>query len=96
MQYFPITVMCLGLLAIGFPALAKDPKTQKPDTQTMMETYKKLATPGEQHKKLAEQEGTWTTNTKHWMEPGKPPEESIGTCENRVILEGRRTAADAA
>lgn len=54
MRYFPITVMCLGLLAIGFPALAKDPKTQKPNTQTMMETYKKLATPGGIHQDLRE------------------------------------------
>lgn len=61
----------------------------------MMAMYKKLANPGEQHKNLAEQEGTWTTNTKHWMESGKPPEEFIGTCENRVILEGQRTDAEA-
>ena len=55
MWYFPITVLCHGFLTIGFPALAKDPKTQKPDTQSMMETYKTLATPGKQHKTLAEQ-----------------------------------------
>ena len=52
------------------------------DMQAMMETYKKLATPGEPHKQFASLAGSWTTKTKEWMEPGKPPTESTGTCGN--------------
>ncbi|HEY6083785.1 MAG TPA: DUF1579 domain-containing protein, partial [Nitrospira sp.] len=29
------------------------------------------------------------TKTKEWMEPGKPPMESTGTCEEKVLLDGR-------
>jgi len=61
----------------------------KMDMQAMMEIYKKAGTPGEPHKLLAKLEGNWTTRTRGWMEPGKPPTESIGTCEQKMILGGR-------
>ncbi|WHZ25806.1 MAG: hypothetical protein OJF51_000601 [Nitrospira sp.] len=89
MRFSLTTLLCLFILAVGSPVSAKNQQPKKPDPQTMMETYKKLATPGEQHKKLAELEGTWITQTKHWMEPGKPPEETAGTCEMHMMLDGR-------
>jgi hypothetical protein len=55
----------------------------------MMEMYKKLATPGAPHKLLASMTGIWTTRTKSWCEPGKPPMESTGTCEQKMLLGGR-------
>lgn len=61
----------------------------KMDMQAVMEVYKKLAIPGAPHKLLARMEGSWNTRTKSWMEPGKPPEESIGVCEQKMILGGR-------
>jgi hypothetical protein len=42
----------------------------------------------EPHKLLAKLEGSWITTSKGWMEPGKPPVESTGTCEQRMILDG--------
>jgi hypothetical protein len=57
--------------------------------QAMMETYKKLATPGEPHRHLASLAGSWTTKTKSWMEPDKPPMESTGACEEKILLDGR-------
>ncbi len=59
------------------------------DMQAMMEVYKKVGTPGAPHKLLASLEGSWTTKTKSWMEPNKPPMESTGTCEAKVLLDGR-------
>ncbi|MGH7232735.1 MAG: DUF1579 domain-containing protein [Nitrospiraceae bacterium] len=59
------------------------------DMQAMMETYKKLATPGEPHKSLASMAGSWNTKTKSWMEPNKPPMESTGSCEQKMLLGGR-------
>ena len=83
-------VTCLTLLFINTPAFAKESKEKKAvDPQTMMETYQKLATPGEPHKQLTSLAGTWTTHTKEWMEPGKPPTESTGTCDFKVLLDGR-------
>jgi len=61
----------------------------KMDMQAMMEVYKKLATPGAPHKMLASLEGSWITKTRAWMEPDKPPMESTGACEQKMLLEGR-------
>jgi hypothetical protein len=60
----------------------------KIDMQKIMEIYKKAGTPGEIHKLLAKLEGSWTTRTKNWMEPGKPPIDSTGTCEQKLVLDG--------
>ena len=56
--------------------------------QEMMEIYKKVGTPGEPHKLLAKLEGSWTTRSRGWLEPGKPAMESIGTCEQKLVLDG--------
>ncbi len=57
--------------------------------QAMMEVYKKLATPGAPHKLLASLAGSWKTSTRAWMEPDKPPMEGTGTCEQKMLLDGR-------
>ncbi len=62
---------------------------EKMDMQKMMEVYKKVGTPGEPHKLFASLEGTWTTRTRSWMEPDKPPMETTGTCEQKLLLDGR-------
>lgn len=59
------------------------------DIEAEMEVYKRLGTPGEAHKLLAKMAGSWNTLTRSWMEPGKPPMESSGVCEQRMILGGR-------
>jgi hypothetical protein len=61
----------------------------KMDISAMMEVYKKMATPGAPHKLLASMAGRWNTKIKSWMEPGRPPLESTGTCEQKMILGGR-------
>ena len=61
----------------------------KPDMQEMMEVYEKLAKPSKPHKMFAKLEGSWTTETRAWMEPNKPPVESIGTCEQKMLFGGR-------
>jgi hypothetical protein len=60
----------------------------KIDMQKIMEIYKKVGTPGEPHKMLAKLEGSWTTRTRGWMEPDKPPVVSTGTCEQKLVLDG--------
>jgi hypothetical protein len=70
--------------------MAKEKKQEgKMDMEAMMEVYKKLATPGAPHKVLASQVGTWTTKTRAWMEPDKPPMEGTGACEQKMLLDGR-------
>lgn len=60
----------------------------KADMESMMEEYKRLAAPGEQHKLLAKLAGSWVTKTRGFMEPGKPPVESVGTCRQEMVLDG--------
>lgn len=85
---FAVTTLCIVLTVST--ALAKDKKSQKQmDPQEMMELWTKLATPGEPHKLFASLAGSWTTTTKEWMEPGKPPTESTGTAEMKMVLDGR-------
>ena len=61
----------------------------KIDMQKIMEIYAKAGTPGAPHKELAKLEGSWITTSKGWMEPGKPPVESTGACEQKLLLDGR-------
>ena len=89
MRFTTITLTCLCLVMTTGPVLAKDKKPAQPDPQAMMETYAKLATPGEPHKQLASLAGTWTTTTKEWMDPSKPPMESTGTADMKMLLDGR-------
>ena len=85
---FTLATLCVVLMTSV--AHAKDDKAAHPrDPQAEMERYKKLATPGEPHKLLASLAGSWTTKTKEWMEPGKPPVESTGSAEMKMLLDGR-------
>ena len=85
-----ILLTCLCLVMLAVPTSAEDKQSAHPrDPQAMMETYKKLATPGEPHQQLARLAGRWTTTSKAWMEPNKPAMESTGACEYTVLLDGR-------
>lgn len=78
------------ILLLASVAMAKNKKVEQPkDPQAMMDLYQKLATPGEPHKLLASLAGSWVTTTKEWMEPGKPPTETTGTAEYKMLLDGR-------
>ncbi len=61
----------------------------KMDMQKMMEIYKKVGTPGEPHRLLAKLEGSWTTRNRSWTGPDEPPRESLGACEQKLVLDGR-------
>ena len=88
LAHLTLTSLCL-VLTVSV-AMAKDKKHEKQmDQQAMMEVYKKLGTPGEPHKQFASLAGSWTTKTKEWMEPGKPPMESTGVAEMKMLLDGR-------
>ena len=90
MRLTQLTLTGLCLVLTVSVAMAKDKKAEKQmDPQAMMEVWKKLATPGEPHKLFATLAGSWTTTTKEWMEPGKPPTESTGTAEMKMLLDGR-------
>ncbi len=64
-------------------------KERKMDDQAVMEEYRKLAIPGAPHKLLARMAGSWNTRTKSWTGSDQPPTESKGTCELKMLFDGR-------
>jgi len=90
MRFIQHTLTGFFILLVASVAIAKDKKVeQHMDPQSMMELYTKLAMPGEPHKLFASLAGSWTTKTKEWMEPNKPPMESTGSAEMKMLLDGR-------
>jgi hypothetical protein len=90
MRRILITLTCLCLVMPVSLVAAKEKKESKQmDPQAMMEVYKQLATPGEPHKLFASLAGSWTTQTKEWLEPGKPPTEATGSADMKMLLDGR-------
>ncbi len=90
MRYMQLMLVISCALLFASTVVADDKHTHKPtDIQEMMAIYEKLATPGEPHKLLASLAGSWTTKTKEWMDPQKPPVESIGSSVAKILLDGR-------
>ncbi|MGH8590598.1 MAG: DUF1579 family protein, partial [Gammaproteobacteria bacterium] len=50
-----------------------------------MEAWEKAAQPGPQHQWLARKAGRWEFAGKFWMDPTKPPTESVGTVEREPM-----------
>ncbi|MFO0961550.1 MAG: DUF1579 domain-containing protein [Phycisphaerales bacterium] len=68
------------------PAQAAPPAGEMPPgMKEMMES----AAPGPEHKELAKKIGTWKVTTRMFMDPSKPPEESVGTSVVRGMHDGR-------
>ena len=90
MRFSVSILVALFVISLSSSLMAKDKKSEKPmDQQAMMELWKKMAMPGEPHKLFSTLAGSWTTTSKEWMEPGKPPTESTGTAEIKMLLDGR-------
>lgn len=85
---FTLITVCVALLPLIASATDKK-EMQHTDPQVMMEQYMKLATPGEPHKLFTSLAGNWTTKTKEWMDLDKPPVESTGSVEMKMLLGGR-------
>ena len=71
-------------LAAAHPALA-----QEYDEAAGMAAYEKAMTPGEQHAKLAELEGTWAMTVTSWMQPGAEPTVTEATSKSKMVMGGR-------
>lgn len=90
MRFTSFILTNLLVFIFTVPVWADDQHQEKHmDMKAMMEAYKKLAMPGEPHKLFASLAGSWTTHAKEWMEPGKPPNETTGSAEMKMLLGGR-------
>lgn len=57
--------------------------------EEMMKKWKAYATPGAEHKNLAQFEGKWTYTSKMWETKDSKPEETKGEATFKMILGGR-------
>lgn len=60
-----------------------------PEQMAEMEAYMKAGTPGEPHRLLAADAGTYDMKLRSWSDPAAPPMESTGTAVRTVDLDGR-------
>lgn len=85
------TAVLVGSAATFVRSADEAKKPSAEEQQKMMEMWMKLAQPGEQHKMLEEHfAGEWTADVKSCSgDPTAPMEESKGTQEARMVLDGR-------
>ncbi|GKS68114.1 hypothetical protein W03_01180 [Nitrosomonas sp. PY1] len=90
MRYMQFTLVIFCALLFTSTVIADDKSAHKPmDMQEMIAAYEKLATPGEPHKLLGSLAGSWTAKTREWIDSQKPPVESTGVSNGKVLLNGR-------
>jgi hypothetical protein len=70
------------------------PKEPTAEEKEAMAAWMKAMTPGEQHKKLAAQDGNWESVGKMWEKADQPPTEFKGTAKFRMIFGGRYQVQD--
>ena len=76
-------------LAAALGAQESAPKAASSGEKARLEAWQKASTPGEPHKKLEAIVGTFDTRVRSWIDPSKPPEDSVGTSVNTWVLGGR-------
>ena len=62
--------------------------SQNMDSVAMMKAWQSFMTPGDMQKMLAKSSGDWNSEVTMWMDPNKPPQKSMGTCTNKMVLNG--------
>lgn len=62
---------------------------QPMDSAAMMKAWEAYMTPGDVHKMLAKADGVWTGDITMWMSPDAPPQKTVSTSVNKMILGGR-------
>jgi hypothetical protein len=68
----------------------EEPIAEKPlDSATQMKLWMAYATPGDAHKMLADETGTWNCDMTFWEEPNGKPSTATSTANIKMILGGR-------
>ena len=81
-------LLSLGALAGGTEQEGAEPQMTA-EMQAEMQTWMKLAQPGEHHEHLAPFVGTWKGEVRSWMGPDTEPMLDEGTAEVSWIMGGR-------
>ncbi len=62
---------------------------QPMDSAAMNAAWKKYMTPGDVHKMMAEETGSWNCEMTFWMGPDAPPEKAQSVADVKMIMGGR-------
>jgi len=62
---------------------------QPRDSVAEMKAWQSYMTPGEPHKMMAQEAGSWTNDMTMWHGPDAPPEKATSTAEIKMILDGK-------
>ena len=75
-------------VAAGKMEMAKAPEmtAEQKEMQARMQAY---STPNANHEVLKALEGNWKSHVQFWMDPKAPAQESDGTAEAKMIMNGR-------
>lgn len=77
------------IYTIALLAMAMATGTAYAQTEAEMKAWENYMTPGEAHKIMAAENGTWTNDMTFWMAPGAPPEKYTVNSEAKMIMGGR-------
>lgn len=73
----------------------EDPVVEEPvDSATQMKAWQAYATPGNEHKLMAEEVGKWNCDMTFWDGPDGKPEKANSTADIKMILGGRYQEAN--
>ncbi|MTH17910.1 DUF1579 domain-containing protein [Flavobacterium sp. LC2016-01] len=64
------------------------------DSAAQVKAWQAYATPGEPHKIMADEVGTWTCDMTFWYEPNGKPEKASSTANVKMLLGGRYQETD--
>ncbi|MEG0848217.1 DUF1579 domain-containing protein [Flavobacterium plurextorum] len=68
----------------------EEPAAEQPlDSAAQMKAWAAYATPGNEHKLMADEVGTWNCEMTFWYEPNGKPEKATSTANVKMILGGR-------
>jgi len=73
----------------------EEPLIEEPvDSAAQMKAWQEYATPGNPHKMMADEVGTWNCDMTFWYEPNGKPEKANSVAVIRMILGGRYQESD--
>jgi len=77
------------LLAMAFLAACMAPLHASAQSDAEMKAWEAYATPGPEHKKMAEEVGSWNADMTFWMEAGGEATKATSAAEIKMVLGGR-------
>ncbi|MCB9771891.1 MAG: DUF1579 domain-containing protein [Candidatus Omnitrophica bacterium] len=88
LQFLMTTLFIVGATS---STMATDMKDMPISTEHMaaMESMLEYSTPNENHKFLSTLAGSWKAKVTFWMDPKSPAQESEGTAQSKMTMDGR-------